>query len=65
VQLITTPGLLRDSDDETDEFNLDAAAVIAEEAVERKEAQRARPWLSWTCRSGRIWRGTGWSGGNC
>jgi hypothetical protein len=25
---------------------LDAAAVVAEEAVERKEARRVRPWLS-------------------
>ena len=35
-----------DSDDETDEFTLDAAAVVAEEAVERKEARRVKPWLS-------------------
>jgi hypothetical protein len=35
-----------DSDDETDEFMLDAAAVVAEEAVERKEARRVKPWLS-------------------
>jgi hypothetical protein len=28
-----------DSDDETDEFVLDAAAVVAEEAVERKEGE--------------------------
>jgi hypothetical protein len=35
-----------DSDDETDEFALDAAAVVAEEAVERKEARRVKPWLS-------------------
>jgi hypothetical protein len=25
---------------------LDAAAVVAEEAVERKEARRVKPWLS-------------------
>ena len=31
---------------ETDEFTLDAAAVVAEEAVERKEARRVKPWLS-------------------
>jgi hypothetical protein len=30
---------------ETDEFTLDAAAVVAEEAVERKEARRVKPWL--------------------
>jgi hypothetical protein len=35
-----------DSDNETDEFTLDAAAVVAEEAVERKEARRVKPWLS-------------------
>ena len=35
-----------DSDDGTDEFTLDAAAVVAEEAVERKEARRVKPWLS-------------------
>jgi hypothetical protein len=35
-----------DSDDETDKFTLDAAAVVAEEAVERKEARRVKPWLS-------------------
>jgi hypothetical protein len=35
-----------DSDDEADEFTLDAAAVVAEEAVERKEALRVKPWLS-------------------
>jgi hypothetical protein len=29
-----------------DEFKLDAAAVVAEEAVERKEARRVKPWLS-------------------
>jgi hypothetical protein len=29
-----------------DEFTLDAAAVVAEEAVERKEARRVKPWLS-------------------
>ena len=41
-----------DSDDETDEFTLDAAAVVAEEAVERKEARRVKPWLSeLECRS--------------
>jgi hypothetical protein len=33
-------------DDETDELTLDAAAVVAEEAVERKEARRVKPWLS-------------------
>jgi hypothetical protein len=37
-----------EGDDETDErdndFKLDAAAVAAEEAVERKEVRRARPW---------------------
>jgi hypothetical protein len=31
-----------DSDDETDEFTLDAAAVVAEESVERKEARRVK-----------------------
>jgi hypothetical protein len=43
-----------DGDGETDghfvpdseEFKLDAAAVAAEEAVERKEARCAKPWLS-------------------
>jgi hypothetical protein len=35
-----------DSDEETDEFTLDAAAVVAEETVERKEARRVKPWLS-------------------
>jgi hypothetical protein len=35
-----------DSDDETDEFTLDAAAVVAEEALERKEGRRVKPWLS-------------------
>ena len=35
-----------DSDDETDEFTLDAAAVVAEEAVGRKEARRVKPRLS-------------------
>jgi hypothetical protein len=35
-----------DSDDETGEFTLDAAAVVAEEAVERKEARRVKPWLN-------------------
>jgi hypothetical protein len=35
-----------DGDDETDEVKLDAAAVIAEEAVERKKARRVKPWLS-------------------
>jgi hypothetical protein len=30
----------------TDELTLDAAAVVAEEAVERKEARRVKPWLS-------------------
>jgi hypothetical protein len=50
-----------DGDDKTDELKLDAAAVVAEEAVERKGAQRVRPWL----RSGRSWRGTGWGGGRC
>jgi hypothetical protein len=34
------------SGDETDERALDAAAVVAEEAVERKEARRVKPWLS-------------------
>jgi hypothetical protein len=34
-----------DSDDETDQSKLDAAAVVAEEAVERKEARRDR--LGW------------------
>jgi hypothetical protein len=29
-----------------DEFKLDAAAVAAEEAVERKEARHVKPWLS-------------------
>jgi hypothetical protein len=56
-----------DSDNETDEFTLDAAAVVAEEAVERKEARRVKPWLSELdgYRSGRSWRGTGWGGGRC
>jgi hypothetical protein len=49
-----------DGDDETDEFKLDAAAAAAEEAVERKEVRRVKPWLSWTCWSGRSWQGTGW-----
>jgi hypothetical protein len=31
---------------DSDEFKFDAAAVAAEEAVERKEAQRVKPWLS-------------------
>jgi hypothetical protein len=35
-----------DSDDETDEFTLDAAVVVAEVALERKEARRVKPWLS-------------------
>jgi hypothetical protein len=35
-----------DGDDETDEFKLYAAAVIVEEAVERKEALRVKLWLS-------------------
>jgi hypothetical protein len=55
-----------DSDDEADEFALDAAAVVAEEAVERKEARRVKPWLSEldVPGSGRSWRGrgTGWGG---
>jgi hypothetical protein len=51
---------------ETDEFTLDAAAVVAEEAVEQKEARRVKPWLSeldvpeW-----QELRGTGWGGGRC
>jgi hypothetical protein len=35
-----------DGGDETAEFKLDAAAVVAEEAVERKEVRHAKPWLS-------------------
>jgi hypothetical protein len=35
-----------DGDDEIDELKLNTAAVAAEEAVERKEVRRARPWLS-------------------
>jgi hypothetical protein len=34
-----------DGDDETDEFKVDAAAVVAEEAVERREARRVKSWL--------------------
>jgi hypothetical protein len=30
---------------DSDEFKMDAAAVAAEEAVERKEARRVKPWL--------------------
>jgi hypothetical protein len=52
-----------------------ADLVAAEEAVERKQARRAKPWLSeqpgvgWTCRSGQRLagasggRGTGWGMG--
>jgi hypothetical protein len=48
-------------DGETDEFKLDAAGVAAEEAVERKEARRVRPWLSeWQeLAAGQL----GWGGG--
>jgi hypothetical protein len=31
---------------DSDELELDAAAVAAEEAVERKETRHVRPWLS-------------------
>jgi hypothetical protein len=35
-----------DDDDEAVEFKLDAAAVVAEEAVERREARHVSPWRS-------------------